>query len=79
MFSGESVLVTNLVLDLEKVFGLPTLDSQWAAQVTRYTVSKINRHLPPVPAVQGGIAVEEADDRLQRTLRNRRPDGQALS
>jgi sugar lactone lactonase YvrE len=53
VFSGESVLVTNLVLDLEKVFGLPTVDSQWAAQVTRYTVSKINRHLPPVRGAKG--------------------------
>ena len=34
VFSGESVLVTNLVLDLGTVFGLPTVDSQWAAQVT---------------------------------------------
>jgi len=41
------------VLDLEKVFGLPTVDSQWAAQVTRYTVSKINRHLPPVRGAKG--------------------------
>jgi len=53
VFSGESVLVTNLVLDLEKVFGLPTVDSQWAAQVTRYTVSKINRHLPPFRGSKG--------------------------
>jgi hypothetical protein len=49
VFSGESVLVTNLVLDLGTIFGLPTVDSPWAAQVTRYTVSKINRHLPPIP------------------------------
>jgi len=53
VFSGESVLVTNLVLDLGTIFGLPTVDSQWAAQVTRYTVSKINRHLPPVPGPKG--------------------------
>jgi hypothetical protein len=46
VFSGEFVLVTNLVLDT-RLFGFPTVDSQWAAQVTRYTVSKINRHLPP--------------------------------
>jgi sugar lactone lactonase YvrE len=46
-FNGESLLVTNLALDL-RLFGLPTIDSQWAAQVTRYTVSKINRHLPPI-------------------------------
>jgi sugar lactone lactonase YvrE len=53
VFSGEFVLVTNLALDLGMpVFGFPTVDSQWAAQVTRYTVSKINRHLPPVPAAK---------------------------
>jgi sugar lactone lactonase YvrE len=44
--SGEFIYVTNLVLDT-RLFGFPTLDSQWAAQVTSYTVSKINRHLPP--------------------------------
>jgi len=47
VFSGEFVLVTNLVLDT-RLFGFQTVDSQWAAQVTRYTVSKINRHLPPI-------------------------------
>jgi len=53
VFSGESVLVTNLALDLGTIFGLPTVDSQWAAQVTSYTVSKINRHLPPVGGGKG--------------------------
>lgn len=47
VFSGEFLLVTNLVLDT-RLFGFPTIDSQWAAQVTRYTVSKINRHIPPI-------------------------------
>ncbi len=46
--SGQFIYVTNLVLDT-RLFGFPTVDSQWAAQVTSYTVSKINRHLPPVP------------------------------
>ena len=46
-FDGQFLLVTNLVLDT-RLFGFPTLDSQWAAQVTRYTVSKINSHLPPI-------------------------------
>jgi hypothetical protein len=50
--SGEFVYVTNLVLDT-RLFGFPTVDSQWAAQVTSYTVSKINRHLPPVPGAAG--------------------------
>jgi sugar lactone lactonase YvrE len=49
-FNGNFVLVTNLVLDT-RLFGFPTTDSQWAAQVTRYTVSKIQRRLPPM---QGG-------------------------
>lgn len=53
VFSGSFLLVTNLVLDT-RLFGFPTLDSQWAAQVTTYTVSKINRHLPPVQGGQGG-------------------------
>jgi sugar lactone lactonase YvrE len=48
VFSGNFVLATNLALDLGTVFGIPTVDSQWAAQVTRYTVSKINRGLPPI-------------------------------
>jgi sugar lactone lactonase YvrE len=47
-FSGNFVLVTNLALDLGTVFGVPTVDSPWAAQVTRYTVSKISRGLPPI-------------------------------
>ena len=46
VFSGQFVLVTNLVLDTT-LFGFPTVDSQWARQVMRYTVSKINRNLPP--------------------------------
>jgi sugar lactone lactonase YvrE len=48
VFSGNFVLVTNLALDLGAVFGIPTVDSQWAAQVTRYTVSRIVRFLPPI-------------------------------
>jgi len=47
VFSGENLFVTNLVLDT-RLFGFPTIDSKWAAQVTHYTVSKINRHLPPI-------------------------------
>lgn len=46
--SGEFIYVTNLVLDLGTAFGLPTIDSQWAAKVTSYTVSKIKQHLPPI-------------------------------
>ncbi|TMA25154.1 MAG: gluconolaconase [Deltaproteobacteria bacterium] len=44
-FLGESLVVTNLALDL-RVFGLPqSVDSQWCAQVSRYTISKVSlRH-----------------------------------
>lgn len=53
VFSGNFVLVTNLALDLSmKGFGFPTIDSQWAAQVTKYTVSKINSNL--APSTHGG-------------------------
>lgn len=45
-------VVTRLVLDLGTIFGLPTVDSQLAAQVTRYTVSEINWHLP-LPGPKG--------------------------
>ncbi len=50
VFSGGSLLVTNLALDL-RLFGLPTVDSQWAAQVTTFTVSQISAILPPVPGL----------------------------
>jgi Gluconolactonase len=39
--------VTNLSLDL-RLFGAPTVDSQWAAQVTRHTIARIPAHLPPL-------------------------------
>jgi sugar lactone lactonase YvrE len=43
--------VTNLSLDL-RLFGLAqTVDSQWAAQVTTHTVSKLNAVIPPVPGL----------------------------
>jgi sugar lactone lactonase YvrE len=47
VFSGNFVLVTNLALDT-RLFGFPTVDAEWAALVTRYTVSKINRQLPSI-------------------------------
>lgn len=55
VFSGNFVLVTNLALDLSMPgFGFPTIDAQWAAQVKSFTVSKINRHLPPISPSSGG-------------------------
>jgi len=51
VFRGNFVFVTNLSLDLGAALGDPakrTVDSPWAADVTTHTISKINRHLPPV-------------------------------
>ncbi len=45
---GQFLYVTNLALDL-RIFGLPeAVDSQWCAQVQRYTVSKISARIPPL-------------------------------
>jgi sugar lactone lactonase YvrE len=53
VFSGNFLLVTNLVLDTT-LFGFPTVDAAWSRQVTTYTVSKINSHLPPIsPSTPG--------------------------
>src|SRR5262249_52833209 len=47
VFSGDDLLVANLSLDL-RLFGAPTVDSPWAAQVTTHTVSRIKARIPPV-------------------------------
>ena len=48
MFSGQFLNMTNLTLD-PRLFGIPeAVDSQRAAQVTIYTVSKVSTHLPPI-------------------------------
>ena len=48
VLSNGFVYVTNLSLDL-RLFGLPqTVDSQWAASVTRHTVARIKARIPPV-------------------------------
>ena len=47
-FSGDWLYVTNLTLDL-RLFGLPqAVDSQWAAEVTKFTVAKILAKIPPI-------------------------------
>jgi DNA-binding beta-propeller fold protein YncE len=48
-FSGRDLLVTNLALDL-RLFSaaFATADSQWCAQVSRYTVVKIPAIIPPI-------------------------------
>jgi sugar lactone lactonase YvrE len=49
---GHFIYVTNLSLDL-RLFGLPqSIDSQWAAQVRRHTISKIPALILPVPGLR---------------------------
>jgi len=51
--SGSFIYVTNLALDL-RLFGLPQpVDAQWAAQVTRYTISRIPAFVPPIKDFSG--------------------------
>lgn len=50
-FGGGFLYVTNLALDL-RLFGIPQpIDAQWAAQITKFTVSKIRARIPPVPGL----------------------------
>ena len=52
VFSGGSVYVTNLALDLRIVNpAFSTGDSEWATEVTQHTVSRISATLPPVPGL----------------------------
>jgi sugar lactone lactonase YvrE len=44
--SGDWVYVTNLSLDLRPITGQQSVDSQWAAEVTRNTLSRIPVRLP---------------------------------
>ena len=44
---GDFIYVTNLSLDL-RLFGAPTVDSQWAADIIRHTIARIHAKLPPV-------------------------------
>jgi len=46
--SDGFVYITNLSLDLRPVVGQQAVDSQWAAQVTRQTLSRIRMRIPPV-------------------------------
>jgi sugar lactone lactonase YvrE len=43
---GNSLFVTNLALDLRFASGPQTLQSQWADQVKRYTISRIKARIP---------------------------------
>jgi streptogramin lyase len=50
---GNFLYVSNLSLDL-RLFGLvESVDSQWAAQVKRYTISRIKARIPPIKPGNG--------------------------
>jgi sugar lactone lactonase YvrE len=46
---GKSLLVTNLELDLRSIGGPQTVDSQWAAQVKRHSIAKLEARIPRMP------------------------------
>jgi len=46
---GRFLYVTNLSLNLT-LFGHTAIDSAWCAQVQRYTVSRIQARIPPLPS-----------------------------
>ena len=48
VFSGSSLLVTNLALDTTR-FGFQTIDTQWTQKVKTWTVAKILRSIPAIP------------------------------
>jgi sugar lactone lactonase YvrE len=44
VFAGDSLLVTNLSLDL-RLFGSNTVDAQWAAEVQTHTIARLPRRI----------------------------------
>jgi DNA-binding beta-propeller fold protein YncE len=47
VFSGDSVLITNLALDTRNV-GFQAVDSQWAAQVKTFTIARLPKRIPKI-------------------------------
>jgi sugar lactone lactonase YvrE len=47
---GGHIYISNLSLDL-RLFGFPTADAQWAADVKRHTISRIPARIPRVPGL----------------------------
>jgi DNA-binding beta-propeller fold protein YncE len=43
---GDWIYVTNLALDLRPITGQQSVDSQWTAEVTRHTVSRLRARIP---------------------------------
>ena len=48
---GGHIYISNMSLDL-RLFGFPAADSQWAADVKRYTISRIPARIPRVPGLK---------------------------
>jgi len=44
--SGDWIYITNLSLDLRPITGQQSVDSQWAAEVTRHTIARIRARIP---------------------------------
>ena len=44
--SGDYIYITNFSLDLRPITGQQSVDSQWAAQVTAHTISRIRARIP---------------------------------
>ncbi len=45
---GNFLYVSNLTLDLTKIGLTQSVDSQWAAQAKRYTISRLKARIPPI-------------------------------
>lgn len=59
---GQYIYVTNLALDLRVAAGAPAIDAPWAADVTKFTVSKILAEIPPVAGYRSGHDRYHYDD-----------------
>ena len=46
--NGNTLWVTNLELDLTTIGITQSVDSQWAAQVTRHSIAKLSATIPPL-------------------------------
>ena len=62
-FSGKHLLVTNLALDL-RLFSpnYVSVDSEWAAKVSHYTIVKLRARIPPEPGSPGNDRDDEGGD-----------------
>jgi sugar lactone lactonase YvrE len=49
---GKWLYVTNLELDLRKVTGDTTVDSDWTTQVQQHSIAKLGARIPPIQSSQ---------------------------